>query len=272
MRRYLAQLSAYVTAAPLRQPHARAPAGVPGEHLRRDHRPRYRGSGLYNEVYHPQGMEDQITLNLSDSTPGKWHCIAASRHRRGFGAVDRERLAILRPHLIAAVVRARALARLHANEQRALEQLDVLAPGGDHAGSGRGGARGVLQSARPGDAGGVVRVPAAANRRRAARGARGLAARTAAPVGGRRVAGEAASAVRAGWLRRTAAGRQPARRHGRTRRHAGARRAPGRAAFHRAPCARRSGCPNDRPRCCIGSRRARGTPTSGRFSGSACRP
>ncbi len=128
MRRYLSQLNDYVT----RHPCVNHWLAHPQENLTSISdvapvRP-YRSSGLYNEVYHPQGVEDQLTMNLSGSTPGKWHCLAASRSRRGFGTVDRQRLAILRPHLIEAVLRARALARLRASEQRALRQLDVLAP------------------------------------------------------------------------------------------------------------------------------------------------
>lgn len=88
----------------------------------------YRRSELYNDVYRGQGVEDQITVNLAGNAPGTWHCVAASRHRRGFSARDRERLATLRPHLITALRRASALARLRASEQRALHQLDVLAP------------------------------------------------------------------------------------------------------------------------------------------------
>ena len=127
-QRYQAQLNAYVT----RHPCVNHWIAHPGATLTSisDVAPQrsYRRTGLYNEVYHPQGVEDQLALNLSDGAPGKWHVIAASRHRRGFGAVDRERLAILRPHLIEAVRRARSLARLHASESRALAQLDVLAP------------------------------------------------------------------------------------------------------------------------------------------------
>ena len=144
---YQAQLNAYVT----RHPCVNHWLAHPQEHLTSisdvaPARP-YHRTGLYNEVYHPQGIEDQLALNLSDGTPGKWHCIAASRHRRGFGAVDRERLAVLRPHLIEAVRRARALARLHASESRALEQLHVLAPAAITLASG-GAGRGVFFNPR----------------------------------------------------------------------------------------------------------------------------
>ena len=146
-RRYQAQLNEYVT----RHPCVNHWLAHPAEHLTSisdvalAHT--YRGTDLYNEVYHPQGIEDQLALNLSDSTPGKWHVIAASRHRRGFGAVDRKRLAVLRPHLIAAVVRARSLARLHASESHALAQLDVLAPAAITLAAG-GASRGVFFNRR----------------------------------------------------------------------------------------------------------------------------
>ncbi len=127
-QRYEAQLNEYVT----RHPCVNHWLAHPEENLTSisDVAPtrEYRRTGLYNEVYRPQGVEDQLALNLSAGTPGQWHVIATSRHRRGFGAVDRERLAILRPHLIEAVGRARSLARLHASESRALAQLDLLAP------------------------------------------------------------------------------------------------------------------------------------------------
>ncbi len=128
MQRYLEQLNRYV----LRHPCIDHWLKHPGENVAsvsevvaaRD----YRRTDLYNEVYRGQGIEDQLTVNLSDSTPGSWHCVAVSRHRRGFGTRDRERLAILRPHLIAAVGRARMLARLRDRETLAMEQLTVLAP------------------------------------------------------------------------------------------------------------------------------------------------
>ena len=114
---YQAQLNAYVT----RHPCVNHWLAHPQENLTSisDVAPLqpYHQTDLYNEVYHPQGVEDQLALSLTDNTPGKWHVIAASRHRRGFATVDRERLAILRPHLIEAVRRARALARLRASEQ-----------------------------------------------------------------------------------------------------------------------------------------------------------
>ncbi len=127
-QRYQAQLSEYVT----RHPCINHWLAHPEETLTSisDVVPvrQYRQTDLYNEVYHPQGVEDQLTLNLSSGAPGKWHVLAASRHRRGFGTVDRARLAALRPHLIAAVRRARALARLYASESRASAQVDLLAP------------------------------------------------------------------------------------------------------------------------------------------------
>ncbi len=128
MRHYMAQLTAYVRKHPCINHLLAHPqeflTSISAVSAARE----YRHSDLYNEVYQPQGVEDQITLNLTNSTPGKWHCVAASRHRRGFSRVDRERLAILRPHLIAAAIRARSLARLRASEAQALHQLDVLAP------------------------------------------------------------------------------------------------------------------------------------------------
>ena len=234
LRRYLAQLSAYVRKHPCIN-HMLAHPGVSLTSISDVTTARgYRGGSLYNEVYAPQGVEDQLTLNLADSTPGKWHCLAASRHRRGFSSVDRERLAVLRPHLIAAVIRARSLARLRAIEQRALHQLDVLAPAAVTLAPG-GVARGVFFNPRaravlaawfafePLQTGDALPGVLAAWLREQRRDPRG-----------RRVAGKAAPAVRAGGTRGTAAGRQPARRDGWTRRPARARRAPGRAAIHRA--------------------------------------
>ena len=147
MRRYVAQLNRYVLKHPcvihwlkhpedvLRSISDVAPA--------RD----YRGTGLYNEVYLPQGIEDQLALNLSGGAAAHWHTLAFSRHRRGFNARDRERLEILRPHLIAAVIRARVLARLRASEARALHQLDLLAPAAITLAPG-GAARGVFFNPR----------------------------------------------------------------------------------------------------------------------------
>ena len=126
-RRYLAQLNEYVLKHPcvihwLEHPQD-AVASISDVSPARD----YRRSDLYNEVYRPQGIEDQLALNLTGSA-ARWHTVAFSRHRRGFSAQDRARLGILRPHLIGAVIRARSLARLRASEQRALHQLEVLAP------------------------------------------------------------------------------------------------------------------------------------------------
>ncbi len=127
-QRFLAQLNSYVLKHPcvihwLERPEDHVLSisdAVPA----RD----YRRGSLYNEVYRPQGIEDQLALSLSNGSAGRWHTLAFSRQRRGFSAKDHERLAVLRPHLIAAVARARALARLRASEQRAMHQLDVLAP------------------------------------------------------------------------------------------------------------------------------------------------
>lgn len=127
-QRYLMQLNRYVLAHPcidhwLKQPQENL-TSVSDVAPSRD----YRRTGIYNEVYHPQNIEDQLALNLSNGGVGPWHILALSRDRRGFGARDRERLALLRPHLIASLARARALARLRASEARAVRQLELLAP------------------------------------------------------------------------------------------------------------------------------------------------
>ena len=203
-RRYLAQLNQYV----LRHPCVGHWLEHPGETLTSisDVAParRYRGSDLYNEVYRWQGVEDQLALNLTGGGPGPFHILAFSRQRRGFNALDRDRLAILRPHLISGLMRARSLARLRASESRALQQLDVLAPAAITLASSGEGEGNVFQSPCPGDSRGVVCVPPAANRRRLARGAGGLADRAA-----RGRFGDAAPTVRALRTRRSATGRQP---------------------------------------------------------------
>ena len=147
MRRYLAQLNDYVLEHPcvahwLTRPHdvvASISDAAPAR--------TYRRTDLYNEVYRPQGIEDQLALNLTGGAAGRWHTLAFSRHRRGFSAQDRERLTILRPHLIAALRRARALARLRASETRALHQLEVLAPAAITLAAG-GAAQGVFFNPR----------------------------------------------------------------------------------------------------------------------------
>ena len=128
MRRYLAQLNGYV----LKHPCIAHWLGHPDEVVTSisDVAPirAYRRTALYHEVYRPRGIEDQLALNLTGGAAGRWHTLAFSRDRRGFSARDREQLTILRPHLVAAVTRARALARLRASQARAFHQLAMLAP------------------------------------------------------------------------------------------------------------------------------------------------
>ncbi len=147
MRRYIAQLNDYVLKHPcvihwLERPQDFLLSISDAAPARE-----YRRGDLYNDVYRPQGVEDQLALNLSDGEAARWHTLAFSRHRRGFSAQDRERLAILRPHLIAAIGRARALARVRASESRAMEQLTALAPAAITLAPG-GQARGVFFNPR----------------------------------------------------------------------------------------------------------------------------
>ena len=147
MRRYLAQLNDYVLKHPCVAHWLTHPDDVVASISDVAPARAYRRTDLYNEVYRPQGIEDQLALNLTGGAAGCWHTLAFSRHRRGFSAQDRERLTILRPHLIAAVIRARALARLRASEARALHQLEVLAPAAITLSSGDA-ARGVFFNPR----------------------------------------------------------------------------------------------------------------------------
>ena len=128
MRRFVAQLNDYVLQHPCVIHWLTCPQDVMTSISEAMPAREYRRGSLYNEVYHPQGIEDQLALRLTEGGASRWHTVAFSRHRRGFSARDHERLLLLRPHLIAAVARARTLARLRASEARALHQLEVLAP------------------------------------------------------------------------------------------------------------------------------------------------
>ena len=127
-RRFLAQLNQYVRVHPcidhwLKHPRETLTSISDVAPARE-----YRRTSLYNDVYRPQDIEDQLALNLSESASEPWHIVTTSRHQRGFGAPARERLAILRPHLIAAVRRARVQARLRVSAARTRRQLELLAP------------------------------------------------------------------------------------------------------------------------------------------------
>jgi DNA-binding CsgD family transcriptional regulator len=84
----------------------------------------FRRLGLYNEVFRPRGLEDQIAVSLP-RMPNRVVGIVINRSRPTFSERDRSLLTLLRPHLVEAYRTAAVVAELErevAFLRRALEE------------------------------------------------------------------------------------------------------------------------------------------------------
>jgi DNA-binding CsgD family transcriptional regulator len=62
----------------------------------------WEASGLFNECYRPLGLRDQLSIALTQPTPGFVVAVALNRPRRNFTARDKAVLELVRPHLMSA--------------------------------------------------------------------------------------------------------------------------------------------------------------------------
>jgi DNA-binding CsgD family transcriptional regulator len=62
----------------------------------------WEATGLFNECYRPQGLRDQLSIALTQPTPGSVVSVALNRPRRNFRERDKAVLDLLRPHLMQA--------------------------------------------------------------------------------------------------------------------------------------------------------------------------
>jgi DNA-binding CsgD family transcriptional regulator len=84
--------------------------------------------GLYNELYRPLGMEDQMALALPTPPPLVLG-IALNRRRRSFSARDRRLLNLLRPHLTQAYSNAELRTQMRQELRRLRQALEALERG-----------------------------------------------------------------------------------------------------------------------------------------------